>query len=105
MDEFAVWEGVMWPLKAEGVSDLFQVWEGEKSRHSSFPSLPCVRGRDVGAYAPPQIGGDPTVNLTPRETLRENESSPGESRQGGPEGLGASGSGERPGERCTPGVG
>lgn len=73
MDEFAVWEGVMWPLKAEGVSDLFQVWEGEKSRHSSFPSLPCVGGRDVGAYAPPQIGGDPTVNLTPRETLRKIE--------------------------------
>lgn len=47
MEEYAVWEGVMWPLKAGGVSNLFQVWEGAGSRHSSSLSLPCVGGRDV----------------------------------------------------------
>lgn len=32
MEECGIWEGLMWPLQAEGVSDLFHVWEGEKSR-------------------------------------------------------------------------
>ena len=64
MEECVVWKESMWPLQAGGVSDLFPV-VGGKSRHSSLPSFPCVRGRAGWVYAPPQTSADPTVNLTP----------------------------------------
>lgn len=91
-------------LQAGGLIDCFLLWEGEKSRHSSLPSLPCVGGRADSLYAPPQTRGHPTVNLTPHKACRENEST-GDSREGGPEVIGASGPGGLPEERCTPGVG
>lgn len=44
MEECGIWEGLMWPLQAEGVSDLFHVWEGEKRRPFPFPSLRVLEG-------------------------------------------------------------
>lgn len=45
MEEYAVKEGVMWPLQTGGVSDLFHVWEERKRRHFSSLLPPMCWGK------------------------------------------------------------
>lgn len=53
MDECAVWKGVMWPLQAGGVSDLFPVVGGREEQTFLSPLPPMCWGKGwLGVCSP-----------------------------------------------------
>lgn len=76
------------PCRLGGVSDLFPVVGGEKSRHSSLPSFPVLEEGLAGCVLPFRKHWDPTVNPHPTFGSNKMKVAPGEQR-GRPRGHGS----------------